>query len=145
MSAGVYPKRQHFDNLSYISDGRDRISYNNDPYAISSRDATRDGNSVVLQPTELKRPRRENNTIYTYRPGQDNIYAYNNAAFRYFGNIIFFFSLMYFFIVISVVSIHVDLPYDPNMQIYMLFKNLNIIKKVNSSFFIHINNELNYK
>jgi len=83
MSAGIYSKQQHFDNLSYISNGGDRISYINDPYAISSRDATRDGNGVVLQPTELNRSRRENNTIYTYRPGQDNIYAYNNAAFRY--------------------------------------------------------------
>jgi hypothetical protein len=78
MSAGTYSKRQNFDNLSYLSDSRDRISYANDPYAISSPDS----NGVVLKPTELNRSRRENNTIYTYRPGQDNIYAYNNAAFR---------------------------------------------------------------
>jgi hypothetical protein len=83
MSAGIHSKRPHFDNLSYISDGRDRISYINDPYAISSRDAARIDHGVVLQPTELNRSKRDNNISYSYRPGQDNIYAYNNAAFRY--------------------------------------------------------------
>jgi len=93
MSAGIYSKRQNFDNLSYISDGRDRISYINDPYAVSSRDATRDGNEVVLQPTELSKSKRENNTSYSYRSGQDNIYAYNNAAFRYLRTFFSFFVL----------------------------------------------------
>jgi hypothetical protein len=97
MSAGIRSKQPHFDNLSYISDGRDRISYVNDPYAISSRDAVRDGNGVILQPTELKRSKRENNTSYSYRPGQDNIYAYNNAAFRYL-RMVFFYYFMYFFL-----------------------------------------------
>ena len=83
MSAGIYSKRQHFDNLSYITDGRDQISYINDPYAVSSRDATVHGHGVVLRPTELNGSNREKNTAYSYRSGQDNIYAYNNAAFRY--------------------------------------------------------------
>ncbi|CAF1147952.1 unnamed protein product [Rotaria sordida] len=81
MRNGIYSKRQHFDNLSYISDGRDRISYTNDPYAVSSRNTALDGNGFVLQPSELKKSRRENDIIYTFRPGQDSIYAYNNAAF----------------------------------------------------------------
>jgi hypothetical protein len=99
MSAGIRSKQPHFDNLSYISDGRDRISYINDPYAISSRDAARDGHGVVLQPTELKSSKRNDNISYSYRPGQENIYAYNNAAFRYMRkrsfcdlSILFFFS-----------------------------------------------------
>jgi hypothetical protein len=98
MSAGIHSKRQNFDNLSYISDGRDRISYINDPYAVSSRDVTRDGNGVVLQPTELNKSKRENNTSYSYRSGQDNIYAYNNAAFRYLRTFFSFFWFMYFFL-----------------------------------------------
>ncbi|UJR30807.1 hypothetical protein I4U23_018325 [Adineta vaga] len=81
MSAGIYPNRQHFDNLSYISDGRDRISYVNDPYASSSNNVAHDGNSIVLRPTELNRSNRDRNTVYSYRSGQDNIYGYNNAAF----------------------------------------------------------------
>jgi hypothetical protein len=80
MTTGIHSKRQNFNNLSYISDGRDRISYVNDPYA--SRDAAVIDNGVVLQPTELNRSRRENGTSYKYRPDQDNLYAYNNAAFR---------------------------------------------------------------
>jgi hypothetical protein len=150
MSAGISSKRQNFDNLSYISDGRDRISYINDPYAISSHDAPRDGHGIVLRPTELNKARRENNTSYTFRPGQENIYAYNNAAFRYL--IIENFLLIYLllFKVISAVSIHVDLQFDHNIQIYTLcrthLKNPNIIEKVNRSFFfLHINNAMNYK
>ncbi|CAF0850269.1 unnamed protein product [Adineta ricciae] len=78
MSAGIYPNRQHFDNLSYISDGRDRISYVNDPCAPSLHGVALDRNSVVLRPSELNRDR---NPIYSYRSGQENIYGYNNAAF----------------------------------------------------------------
>ncbi|CAF0720516.1 unnamed protein product [Adineta steineri] len=81
MSAGIYPNRQHFDNLSYISDGRDRISYINDPYAATSHDAPFDSRGVVLRPTDLNKSNRENNITYSYRSGQDNIYGYNNAAF----------------------------------------------------------------
>ncbi|CAF3895484.1 unnamed protein product [Rotaria magnacalcarata] len=81
MRTGTYPTQPHFDNLSYISDGRDRISYLNDPYAVSSRDAVVDRNGIVLQPKELKRSRHNNNTAYNFRPGQDSIYAYSNAAF----------------------------------------------------------------
>ncbi|CAF4023688.1 unnamed protein product, partial [Rotaria sp. Silwood2] len=50
MRNDTYSQRQHFDNLSYISDGRDRISYISDPYAASSRDAVLHGNGFVLQP-----------------------------------------------------------------------------------------------
>lgn len=78
MNTGTSSKRQHFDNLSYISDGRDRISYTNDPYAMPSRDTR----AIALQPTELNRSRNEKNITYSYRPGQEGIYAYNNAAFR---------------------------------------------------------------
>ena len=78
MNTGTSSKRQHFDNLSYLSDGRDRISYTNDPYAMSSSDTR----GIVLQPAELNRSRNEKNTVYSYRPGRENIYAYNNAAFR---------------------------------------------------------------
>jgi hypothetical protein len=146
MSAGIYSKRQNFDNLSYISDGRDRISYINDPYAAApSRDSTRDGNRIILQPTELTRSGRENNTSYSYRPGQENIYAYNNAAFRYLRKNIFFsfFLFISFFQVILVVLIHMVLLFDHSIQIYMLFKNhlkhRNIVEKVNkSSFFFSI-------
>ncbi|CAF3464123.1 unnamed protein product [Rotaria sp. Silwood1] len=81
MRNGIYSKRQHFDNLSYVSDGRDRISYISDPYAASSRDAVVDGNEFVLQPNKLEKPRRKNDIIYTFQPGRDSIYAYNNAAF----------------------------------------------------------------
>ncbi|CAM4804790.1 unnamed protein product [Rotaria magnacalcarata] len=81
MRTGTYPTQPHFDNLSYISDGRDRISYLNDPYAVSSRDAVVDRNGIVLQPKELKRSRHNNNIAYNFRPGQDSIYAYSNAAF----------------------------------------------------------------
>ncbi|CAF4002538.1 unnamed protein product [Rotaria sp. Silwood2] len=81
MRNDTYSQRQHFDNLSYISDGRDRISYISDPYAASSRDAVLHGNGFVLQPNELKKPKRKNDIIYTFRPGQDGIYAYSNAAF----------------------------------------------------------------
>jgi hypothetical protein len=94
MSAGINSKRQHFDNLSYISDGRDRISYTNDPQAISSRNAAVDGHGVVLRPSELNKTKRENNVSYTFRPGQDNIYAYNNAAFRYLKVYIFLLYLL---------------------------------------------------
>lgn len=83
MRTGTYPQQQHFDNLSYISDGRDHISYRSDPYAISTRNVAFDGNGVVLQPSELKPSKRDKNTIFKYRPGQESIYAYNNAAFRY--------------------------------------------------------------
>lgn len=86
MSAGISSKRHHFDNLSYTADGRDRISYANDPYVMSSRD----DRGVVLQPTELNRSAKEKNAIYSYRPGQENIYAYNNAAFRYLRRFDFF-------------------------------------------------------
>lgn len=78
MSTGIDPKRQHFDNLSYIPDGRDRISYTNDPRAMTPDNRR----AFVLQPAELIKSRNEKNTIYSYRPGQENIYAYNNAAFR---------------------------------------------------------------
>ena len=83
MSTGIHSKRPHFDNLSYISDGRDRISYSSDPYAASLHTSNAvDGRGLVLQPNELKRSRQRPNTIYTFRSGQDNLYAYNNAAFR---------------------------------------------------------------
>jgi len=95
MSAGIYPNRQNFDNLSYISDGRDRISYINDPCPIPSRDAARNDNSVVLRASELNKSNREKNTSYSYRSGQDNIYAYNNAAFRYFEKMIFLFPCVF--------------------------------------------------
>lgn len=123
MSTGNYSKRQNFDNLSYISDGRDQISYINDPFAISSRDATRDGNRIILQPSDLTRSGRENNTIFSYRPGQENIYAYNNAAFRYLKkNTILFLYVNFLFQVILAVLIHVDLQFDHKIQIYMHFK-----------------------
>jgi hypothetical protein len=98
MSAGIYSKRSQFDNLSYISDGRDRISYINNPYAISSPDAASGGHGVVLRPTELNRSKRDNNISYSYRPGQENIYAYNNAAFRYMRKMSFCdLSILFFF------------------------------------------------
>ena len=87
MSTDIRSKRPHFDNLSYVSDGRDRISYISDPYAASLHTTNVvDGRGLVLQPKELNRPRQQPNTVYTFRSGQDNLYAYNNAAFRWGSN-----------------------------------------------------------
>lgn len=131
MSAGIDSKRQNFDNLSYISDGRDRISYINDPYAAAtSRDSTRDGNRIILQPTELTRSGRENNTSYSYRPGQENIYAYNNAAFRYLRKNIFFSFFIYCFLSsdISGVDSHGPSIRSQHSNLYALQKSFETPK-----------------
>lgn len=84
MSTDIRSKRPHFDNLSYVSDGRDRISYISDPYAASLHTTNVvDSRGLVLQPKELNRARQQPNTVYTFRSGQENLYAYNNAAFRW--------------------------------------------------------------
>lgn len=85
MSARTPSQRSQFDNLSYISDGRDRISYNINPYPS---DSTRSVSSpsrqrVILQPNELNRSRPQSNPIYAYQSDQDRLHGYNNAAFRY--------------------------------------------------------------
>ena len=84
MSARTPSQRSTFDNLSYISDGRDRISYNTNPYPSAPHTSTApDRQRVILQPNELNRSRLHSNTIYAYQSGQDRLRGYNNAAFRY--------------------------------------------------------------
>mgnify|MGYP006892776167 CR=1 FL=1 len=69
MSAGISSRRQHFDNLSYTPDINDH-SYVNTT------------GEIVLQANKLKKAKRENQPNYVYQSGRDQIYAYNNAAFR---------------------------------------------------------------
>lgn len=127
MRTGVSSRQQHFDNLSYVSDGRDRISYHHDPYGVPSRNAVFDRNGVILQPKELKRSRHDQNISYKFRPGQDSIYAYSNAAFRYLE--IKFFSISfhlsnYFMLVILVASIRGEFRFEQILDILILIMSL---------------------
>ena len=81
MSGSLHSRQSNFDNPNYFSDGRDRTGYTNRP-RISS-DAAITDHGLILQPNRLKHFAKDANTVYSYRPGQDNIYAYSNAAFRF--------------------------------------------------------------
>lgn len=74
MSAGISSRRQHFDNLSYTPDVNDH-SYVNTGHRQQTGE-------IVLQTNNLKKAKRENQPSYVYQSGRDQIYAYNNQAFR---------------------------------------------------------------
>ena len=140
MSVGIPSRRPQFDNLSYVSDGRDRISYIGDPYAAPPRPVPTDGQGIVLQPGDLRHTQGHDNTIYTYRSGQDNLHAYNNAAFRCEPARVMLSRSNAPSVcspVISVVPTHVDRRFDHNTPIYTPFRNplenRSIMAKVRSS------------